>query len=352
MRPRVGQLINQSSIGFRSAQLVQGEGWYEVDGYKEHFRQDDIQAVRMFRVPWNQRADFINQFLGYSYSTALVAIGAGGGAVAPGGIKRVLPAQHPERPYLYCDAVELVKGEGAIRNNAAVFVTDGNGNIVVDKQGNPTPVPMIEYFDQSGAGPGFGLYAVRYTARDYEIRPDEEIAGVELPRWVTRIPKISAQTLPLPGKGIAFLNGPYATDPPTIISDPGQGIVVPIIDWEYTWYDVPDVPYAGIFDCVGKLNAFDFDGVRTGYPKLPNRTLLCMTPTFQRFRSPTGRVLWNIKYHFIQRTNSTWQQFPAPDGHYYDVQRVLIDGTANGIPVYGIADFDKLFIAPPPAEYQ
>jgi len=346
--------INQSGIGQSFANFSSSDPWQEVDGYKEHFRQDDIQVVRMFRVAWNLRGLFVNRMLGYSTSQQQTAL-QGGGSQVIYRIKRVIPAQHPERPWLYADSVELMKGEGAIRNNANTFATDANGNIIDDTNSNAIALPMIEYFDQSGNGDGQALMAVRYTFRDYEILSDDDLVaqwqGNELGRWVTQTRKYSVQSLALPGKGVIFNdpNAPAAING-TLITQTGVGIIMPVVDYQYAWHQVPDVPEAAIDACVGFVNSQPFDGI-SGRRQFAPGTLLCMAPSTDRIRTAVGRVAWEIKYHLLYRATG-WNNYPASDGNFYRVNRTSDGTTANGVPVYPSADFSQLFGIPASVIYQ
>jgi hypothetical protein len=130
------------------------DGIHEVEGYKEVWESDGAatQATRIFDVPWRIRKLCVDWWLGYDFN--YVPSLTGGYAPPPAGvsiddlvngitswsvvqpllggplggkISRIVPAQHPEFPWLYASRVELQEGKGVatqrqditVRRNAA-----------------------------------------------------------------------------------------------------------------------------------------------------------------------------------------------------------------------------------------
>src|SRR5262245_2135136 len=75
------------------------EEWEECDeGYSEQWRTDQVTVVRCFRGPFSTRKDFVDYMLGYCRVDP----------DANNAIKRVIPAQHPEYPWMYAQEANLV----------------------------------------------------------------------------------------------------------------------------------------------------------------------------------------------------------------------------------------------------
>ena len=114
------------------------EGWEETDGYREIGTGQDIQVTRCFVGPWSSRISFLEWALGYSYTSRRVygaddpieAPELGSGVVYVYGpdrpadgmdlptplqtgriavtLRRIVPAQDLDRPWLFCNRCELV----------------------------------------------------------------------------------------------------------------------------------------------------------------------------------------------------------------------------------------------------
>lgn len=354
---------NQSGIGHDIAKIQsipQPPPWTEVDGYKEHYRDGKLAVSRNYSVPWGKRPLFFEYMLGYSYSAQSVVIGGGGGGPPPAPsffLSRIVPAQDPERPWLYCRDVELVQPQGKWVDNTNVFAVDANGQVIVqDGNGNPIKpihLPCVAYQDASGISDGLAVYTATFMDVDYEIRNDQNPplnpnVPVELGRWVSRKYTYASQNIPLANLKVVFAAGPHAGQ---TIPEAGPGLILTGQDCVFEWHEVPDTPEAAFDLCVGSVNLQAFDGLN-GYPQFPAGTLLCMAPAKQRFRSKVGRVYWEIKYHMLYKNTGTfanprgWNYFPDIDGNFY------LATYANGTPIFPSADFNTLFEAPAPATYQ
>jgi hypothetical protein len=361
-------IVNSSGIAHNLAKIAAiPPGWHETDGYKEHFLRDETVAVRYFRGPWHEREAFFAWAIGFADIVQVNVLQPPGG---PGGLvnnqigaylSRIPPAQHPEYPWMYATNVELIRGEGAYRDDARAIVQLGNGLPAPNPAagGEPLTQPMIEYFD-SGTNSGnlSSLVAVTYRNLDYEVRADAELAALptaqgELERNVIREPDGSASFLPLPTGTIAFVkqdpNGnpkpPAEVVAGAIIPDVASNIVLFQEELAYTWVDVPDVDWLGISLCVGKVNDATFDGAK-GWPSYKPGTLLCMGPKRRRHRTALGRVVWDITYRFLFKKDG-WNYLPASNGTFWQVAFVK-----DGSPPYRTADFNSLFRAPTRQQYQ
>jgi hypothetical protein len=173
----------------------------------------------------------------------------------------------------------------------------------------------------------------------------------ELERWVVREGEGSVQYLPLQGLPLMFYEGPLKGQQ---IPESAKGAILFVDELAYTWVDVPDVPWAAIQACVGKINRNPFDGAGNGaWPVYAPGTLLMQAPKRRRHRNPTGRVSWDIVYRFLYRPQG-WNNYPAAAiaGGSFGFFGASFDGTPTGQKAYGDAEYDALFIPPPPVNYQ
>lgn len=343
----IGALVNTGGPGWLPPPTIPPAGWSEVDGYDEEFQQDNSQATRIFIGPWITRYNLVQWALGWSYSVP------NANNPAQGQLVRILPAQHPEFPWLFARRVKLVKGVGAWGNNPYVSAQDECGNVAT----NPTtgyalnPIPMICYFDPATGSDALScVYAVTYQAVDFEIRDTSYLPSSEMSRWVTRNYTYAVQALSVPTNRLRFADGSGPISEGGIFVSKTQELT-------YLWREVPDVPEQAIQATIGHVNAAPFDG-DPGFPTYPPGTLLCMAPEKTRHRGPTGRITWDISYKFLYRDNGTPT---APAGHNFfpntskqSLTWVLatFDGTPTGPTLYQPADFTQLFTVPNPANYQ
>lgn len=386
---QLGGIDNSSNIGTDLAKLAQmPPGWVEIDGYKEHFLRDDTAAVRYFRGPWRGRQAFYEWCLGFSDVVVLpnnqqqafdeggrIVLGRGGiggaGLLGGGGgaiqvnpanqtpfLTRVPPAGHPEFTWLFAVGCELVRGDGAIRNNPTVFAQNPDGTRFLDPAGLPVPVPMIEYFDNGRPGTDTALsavVAVSYRNLEFEVRRDSDLAKTptqtELERNVVRRIDSSAGFLPLPSGIIKFYEGPPGVKGNDIPQN-ANNIISFTSELLYGWIDVPDPPWVAISECVGKVNSVNFDGAR-GWPVYFPGTLLCESPKVERHRSPLGRISWDCWFRFLYRS-AGWNKLPASkaDGTEKGYYGVSYGGNPNNPGIYDATDLSQLFVPPPPVIYQ
>ncbi len=337
-----GRLLNQSGISFNLPKFLNmPQGWNETDGYKEHFRHDDTQCERVFTGPWGLRPQFIAWALGYSYSIP--------DPQNPelGILKREVPINDPEFPWLYAVDYELARADGAwlLRND--LFVEVGEPPVLV-------PAPKIGY---QGRGPVRDTHCatvkIIFRHLTWEVRTDEETDSLgkgELSRNIYREPTYSTEAISFPTNARPrFLEGPPGVQGEFVPENVGR-LLVPKNSWRYHWMDVPDLPVAGFRECVGKVNLEAFDGARGGQLFAPE-TLLCMAPVPVRYRTATGRVSHKVTYLFLESpTEKGWNAFPALGpaglGEYYRV------GWDQNNGVFKTADFANLFKVPTPVNYQ
>lgn len=390
---------NDSEYILDALKLLTRPEWLEEDdGYRDRASDSDDQVTRQFIVPWSRRLEAREYLLGYSTSELLpidpddlaeamsyfdqaIADDIGFVPVPSARLKRVIPMQDPERPWLFCSEVELYKGEGAWVQSPDAVARDGNGDVIVDPfTGEPIIAPAIHYVDNSEGGfagerqlldninivpvPGEPDYIdappsrkyrdgrarlrATFRARDYTILSDPDMAGGnELRRYISRDEDFGLEALPLArlaaaGNRLMYSEGPFAG---ADIHEAGVK-QYPLATLTYTWHNVPDPPRTAYYACLGKVNKNPFDGFG-GAPVYPAETLQCLPWKLKRKTGPTGRVQWQIQYRFSFRPQK-WNRFPAGDGQHY---KATFGGGAAGDTIYQKADFDQLFKAPPPERY-
>lgn len=391
--------IHDSNIKLNAKKVDQFPTWAVeyAGGYRESWSEDGSanQTERTFVIPWTKRAEFRDYMIGYAWVEKsvlhnMVRIGA------DGFVKRVIPAQDPEYPYLYASKCELIEGAGkAVRGR---FFTKR------EVDGTP-PAPDVGFHAQFGGvppkllpearrdepdeknslrdkityvgdeenrpanepkvGEGKAVMRVVYTPRTYRIFDDDEVRlmmeqqGIhtslwryshEMVRWVTRTRTFSYQMLPLAAlqasakNKLTFTEGPYVG---AVVPEPGV-ITVPVVTFLYEWI-TPGICNAAM-NVQGKVNQQIFDGF-DGAPLFPRRTLLCQTPTVERLPpGPRGHAMYRITYRFDYKAN-TWWSFPAKDGQFYTA---TFGGEDPNLPltrsIYAEATFGFLFYpeyAPP-----
>jgi len=320
-------------------------GWKELPEYSENWETDNNEATRTFEGPWSGRKQFVDYLLGIGVTDA----------ASPSGTRltRLMPAQHPEYPWLYATSVRDVRGQG-------LFVQNPN---VVDQVGNH--LNMIAFIDYSSGSDALSCrLQVRYQALNYEVRTDGAISVIntdfrtELHRYVERQEHYALKSLPIPKNSqLRFVGGANAGQP---IPATAGNINIPLQELTYIWHRVPDPPTQAFADCQGKVNDSTFDPqvvingrlvgmVPGGYAA---ETLLCLTPQKQRHRGPTGRVEWTITYKFLYNPFG-FNNFPDANGTFSPAKYVDAKGKPTDRSLYAPANFNKLFLPPDqPFNYQ
>jgi hypothetical protein len=377
---------------------------YEADGYKEEVGANGWEVTRVYQCAWSDVARAMQWLYGYSTlpdqdaanlstigpngQTVIAQIPPNGGAgrlvimSSTGSINRVPPAQDPYRPYLYCDHVELVEGQGAWLQDCGTALRNINGDFI-DEQGNllfpngnapplpagfvipqaAVPLPAMVYAEQEpGALGGNELGYVfadgqaklraTFRQRPYIVQNDTQMLATgkgEISRYVERESRYAIQGLPLqnvakadPANQLLFIpGGPYAGK---LIPEAGV-ILLPTASFQYVWNEVPFYPLAAIAACQGRVNSQDFDGLR-GWPLLPAGTALCQAPEIKVRRNICGQMSFTVTW-ILDYREMGWNQFPAGDGNFYTA-------TWGGGPpaddgsnlVFKPTDFGQLFEVP------
>lgn len=374
----------------------------EIDGYREHFRSEDHYTTRCYQFPWSARGACLEWLLGYSINSldqSLIATDATAAAslqtwldwisqsppdptivlppAAGWKMSRVIPAQDPNRPWLFASEWELLQGMGAWADDAANNVVD-SGEPVRNPDGSLLLAGGITYFenppdDHGEVEEGMAKIRVTYRPRPYAVLDDAQMIARgkgELGRYLIRDQQFNIEALPL--AGLANSGGvklKYCAPPSGVSADghddpggsPPNGLLgvpvgqpgiqlLPSSLLTYTWVDVPDLPWVAHGQCVGKINANPFDGVGAA-PLYPPRTLLCQPWTTKRTISPTGRVSWQITFRFVFHPQG-WNYYPTSQGKFlYATFTDKVNGDPNAPVVYKSAPFETMFQIPPPKRY-
>ena len=364
-------------------------GITETDGYKETWRSSLSGATggmaqasisRYFLCPWSQARAAVTYWLGYS-----------GNIIDPndgnhGFLFRVPPDQSPRDPALYATEVRLLNGIGAWVNDPSIVPLDADGAPILNagavgaaaavgafpQQGssnllppggtitsvpviaaNGGAIPYIAYAEKRGADffDGGARFEVVFCALDLEIRDDADMLAYgfgEIGRWVQRryLPSIQAIQVPIGNvPDYIFTDGPYQGLP--IAGSPTY--LMPTIQCEWVWYDVPDLNHDAFRACAGCVNPDLFDGVPGYGGALKPGTLLMNPPRYERYRQSTLRYAHKVTFSGVYRETG-WNSFLAQDGNFWPIRHksgaLLYKYPRNN---YRFAD---LFKMPLPVFYQ
>ncbi len=392
-----GGLVNQGGIG-----IAPGNNLRQafpnvrcVPPFRSRAGNDSDQQLQVgYDVPWSQAVAWEQWMLGYSSTLAVFnanpgggdgaivlqggGVGApiggqfgGGGAIQNNpGVQPVAPAQWflsraipyqckvIGREHLYCSNVECSDVAGAWQSDPGVFEHDAFGAVQAGPGGQALTEEWIRFYENGTNKDGVAHYVATFTPRDYEIRYDAELAANqpnqgELERYVSKTPRSAIQSLPLPAGTYKFAQQLSPVTPNALLVATGPIAanaafqLLPTDELVYTWHEVPDEPVVAIANCQGAVNAAAFDGAR-GRPSYPTGTLLCQAPLERkRYRHCTGRWYWRITYSLLYRPQGH-NYFPNGLGGFQYVTATGNIGGANDLTIYPSADFNQLFVAPPP----
>lgn len=264
----------------------------EADGFRERGKSSDHQTTRVYLCDWSERLAAYEWLLGHSRSELVDGVLAEMLAETiafhrevlneeydPGPVARIvreIPAQDPERPWLFCEEVELVEGRGAWVESPFVFPRGADGVPSLNGPDGPATIEAIHYVDNSQAGTygvkdvggilqdddpptppsgafrdGKAVIRATFRPRDYSVLTDSQLegrGGNELRRYVRRTEEMAMEALPLArlanaGLVLKFSGGPFAGNP-----IPEAGVQqYPLKNLTYEWVDVPDLVAAYTF---------------------------------------------------------------------------------------------------------
>lgn len=350
---------NQSGITLDSAKILSmpAREVCAITDYGERFRDDDSQAQMTWQIPWSVRLAWKEWALGYSDLVGVAEL-----PDEPPSLRRTPPVQHPEMPWLYAVECELVRGMPILVTRDDIPIGDAAkpGEHIAAADGHSDFWQMPAYAELNPETGQFvdGIceYRVTYRDLDYDVRSDDQLLeapydGFELNRYVTRAYSYTVKSINVPGtlaNAIRFTSGPSTNQ----VIGQGTLLIRPLIQYEYTWRDVPAPPGEAIAACVGRVNSESFDDVRIGgslFNAQPHQ-LLCQAPRIKRYRTKTGRITYDITYRFDADFSSLWgwNAFPAPDGLFYpaavggtDLKLSAKFATTTGSPILicDVADF-------------
>lgn len=401
--PYIATIGGLGGIAHNLAKFAQKPAdFFEADGYEERDGEQGEEVIRTFVGPWSQRLAFKAWALGYSYRQIKNT------GLAQAIIRRVIPAQDPQRPHLFaCAAQILTQSSGA-------WVIDPNNQPLA---ANGTPVAgqidctaFIDNVEQGSIGsvtvppadapPGFapvitnpsGKFSdgscrirVTYRPRADDILDDTTVDTIpyvngtstiggpvtgpgEMARYVERRYLPSIEALPLSRvnstNGLQFIPGPGVAGGPTYAPAPyaGNAIfeagVIQIMSLQVEWRirDMPDAPLQRLMSMMGKVNRYGFDGPYynlPGYIGFDPGILLFQQPSWTgKYRSRTGNVVWRevVVRGVARAVNGGWNAGPASDGNFYPIGWAvpLGGGSTAYNPVYQSVDAWPAIWAPSP----
>ncbi|MCC6421625.1 MAG: hypothetical protein IT429_25680 [Gemmataceae bacterium] len=338
---------DHSGIGLDRAKLaLKPVSFVLADGHRERWRKDEQQITEVYIGAWGERAAFVEWVLG---SERIVEPEAPTGY---GSMARVVPAQHPEYPWLYATEAEVTPAGGAIFEEPLL---DEERNELGDVVGHKIIAGKLWYIDRSSnSDQNTCKVQVTYRSLPYTVRTDQELLDMhgkfptvpyELQRYVTRERTYAVNAIPLPGLAFKWAEGKFSG---ASVPENAVQLLFPTGALRYTWHSVPVVPDDAISSCEGKVNKEPFDGAK-GARTYPPGTLLCQAPQVKlNPRSLTGARTYDITYVFLYRPTG-WNKLPDADGDFNLVTR---DGTPDADTPYKEALFDVLFFPPIPVEFQ
>jgi hypothetical protein len=347
----------------------------ETDGYREDLDASGWQVTRTYTCDWSQVAQAMQWLYGYS-QIKMEPDPNNSSAMVPK-LRRVIPAQDPYRPWLYCEYASVERGLGAYIPDPEAFMYDAAGH-ALDFEGNKIKPgdeknqgiwPGMIYAEQGApfqkpdpkgkvmASPfldGCCHIRARYRARPYpvanDLATDEEALG-ERSRYLQVEREYAIQSLVLSRVATATTKPlKFAEGPPGILKQQipeGGVLLMPTAVYKATWHDVPFFIEPNLPANVGFVNSNLFQLV-PGMPTWGLETVLCEAPyTTGPVFNAAGAVSWTYTFRFAYRDKG-WNDFPAAtvdaNGNViFDYFLATFGGDPNGPRVYIATDFNALF---------
>lgn len=277
----------------------------ELDGYRERWAQDNVEANRTVMVKWSDRLKLVQDLIGYTRAK-------------DGRLEREVPEQHPEFPWLYAQACDLREIKGISLQNAdgsyRVGQRDGNGTI--------------------GTEDGYAVYDVVYRPFAFDVKKDTEVTS-EIDRYVVREYRFGTDSLTLPGQILQ-----WAVAPKDKIPEPTARVFATCTVL-YHWYQVPTLNLKYYLAKLGTVNDATFDAA---YINGAAGTLLFQSLEARRVVSAIAFPYWDITFGFLYRHQGHNKIFRRLRGgtDYYDFEAV--ESIKSGQPaIYGTSNFNDLF---------
>lgn len=286
-----------------------------TDGYAEHFAPDGMSIQRNVDVAWSNRQSFISEMLGYPFPTTIE-----NGKVTR--FDRRIPNQHPDFDGFWCTAADSIQ-------------------------------PLTP--DAQGATPSFHSftrihYVLHYQPVPYDVDENPALYGEgELCRFVERKINFTGENLT-----VGHANFKFTSDSQVIHTPPSK--IFPVVELEYTWRNVPGIPFTNINSCLGKVNSATFDtGPYAQKWGVPVGGWLAQTVLFVGARTEmisnertvlgaeVAPAMFNIHYKFLYRYNggNGWNYFWRPSTQAFEL--ITHNGAAGGNRVYETASLATLF---------
>jgi hypothetical protein len=288
--PTLASIIDGASY---SIEILYGQDSGEM--VKEHVDYSRASAQMSFKVPWQNRWQFVLSVMGQ------VSITGG----VNGTVTRYAPMVYPDFPALYCQGIDM-QGWGN-------FEASTNTSIIYD-WAVVTCVFGTFPWNFQGLNDPNGLTNGLYRSQSVEF---------------------SGEMLSLPAAGYKFSASPQLPVTQNI------GRIVPLLNISITQHMCPSIPFATLFSLIGNVNSTSFYGAATG-------TVLFLGASSESdFSLTQNNQSWLISQKLTTKFTYRaipWNMFLRPDGTDpngnggYDT----VVNTAGGN-VYPAADLNQIF---------
>lgn len=292
-------------------------------------------ARRTLMVNWSDRKEAEWQIIGTAWLDTECKL------------RRWLPEQHPDKPWLW--ATRISRSYGIEPVGVTVMGTGFFDHSVLPGSGlQGSPI------GSTGSGVSWAghrsintyrycVFEVEYTRPPYNIVEDEDVES-EVERYVEYLPEFQGDYLSVPYEASSGATGFKFVE--TGRNYPGNvGVIVPAEIERLKWWQVPEVAVneTAIWDLVGKVNdASWFDG-RFSYAR--EHLLFCGLERERVWLPHDGSPAWNITFLF------KW--FKYGHNHFYDFykkagfdpgwRKCTVGGGENDPTLYEYGDFDGIF---------
>ncbi len=323
-----------------------GIPYIEFLKYEEHWQPENLSFTRYLACAWKDRYQFVADLTG----TSQFNVGASCGGVQTN-IQRYPPEVHPENNFAFVSDVQFVEGLGVPAGIPATIATmlSSGANYGSYLYGSQTveaafpdgsfpqaveigdAVSLTQTADPRTYMVAFALasYAVTYTARDYMIFTNDDLADLppppvpqvvppcpgetwanpEVNRYCSKYLDQSVENLIIPGTSFQYLSD-LLNGTPSVVYEP-ISIPVPKVVHQYVWRQVPGYPAGAISYALGKCNSLPFDNAT-----FPPQTLKLVGVSRKQYFDCYGQVLYDITYLFEEKpwTHSAIYRKLLPEG--------------------------------------
>lgn len=293
------------------------------------FETDNSRSTRIFRIPWDNRAEAVARILGYSFRDD---------STNPPTLRRYLPEVDPAFPWLVATRVH-VQGIGWNDKETIYWSPPPMPGDPSDPTGDTTPRPLNHYV--------YAILTVEFSVPDYSIKSDDDPAitdptdGTEFNRYTSYEVHPTSDYLDIPTGTMVWAGTAGVTgDPPHGGQTfPGAaGKIISLAEFVWTWHEIPEdgLPFNTISNTIGRVNSDTF-------ANSPPHTLLLADVQYKRTRTAYGTFAWDIAYHVRYNPNlhTKFYDWKAAPGGYFQVRQVSGPVVTPGLVSPGTLVFDE-----------